>query len=325
MRLDLAIWEAGGHQFCDEPLGVMALREPDRRRDMAEAVILVEQPRALEIPPFDAVEQIVEPGRGERLDLIQRGPEIFGEEQDLGVDRFGGADQPAPHLGRHLVRGVAAEAAETEPGVMAHERLEIGDNLVPLRRPVVELGEIAPNGFAFGIVRVDGEGGAHRAIPVAGEPVGPALDQLAVLRGVIDDKVHDWAQPMAARRLGKAAQQSVVAPPGLTAEAGVQPVIILDRVKAAGETGVVEGINVNRVEGHGGNPRQFCGPAGDRPRQCRKQIVNPQAFAHRASSLPVCGPTARHRRGAGARQNVPPIKDSIPRSAGTRTPHFDRP
>ena len=86
MRLDLAIWEAGGHQFCDEPLGVMALREPDRRRDMAEAVILVEQPRALEIPPLDAVEQIVEPGCGERLDLIQRGAEIFGEEQDLGVD-----------------------------------------------------------------------------------------------------------------------------------------------------------------------------------------------------------------------------------------------
>ena len=83
---------------------------------------------------------------------------------------------------------------------MAHQRLEIGDDLVALRRPVVELGEIAPHRLALGIVRVDGEGRAHLAIAVAGEPLGRLGDQLAVLGGVIDDKVHDGAQPMAARR-----------------------------------------------------------------------------------------------------------------------------
>ena len=92
MRLDLAIWEAGGHQFCDEPLGVMALREPDRRRDMAEAVILVEQPRALEIPPLDAVEEIIETGAAQGEDRFLRRPEVFGAEHHVRIGGLGVAD-----------------------------------------------------------------------------------------------------------------------------------------------------------------------------------------------------------------------------------------
>jgi hypothetical protein len=34
---------------------------------------------------------------------------------------------------------------------MPHQPLKIGEDLIPLRRPVIELGEITPHGHASGI------------------------------------------------------------------------------------------------------------------------------------------------------------------------------
>ena len=82
-RLDLALRKPGRQQLGDQPLGVVAFRKGDRRRDMAVFLVLVEQPRALEIPPFEAVEQIVEAGIGERQHLLLARPEVLGAEHDI--------------------------------------------------------------------------------------------------------------------------------------------------------------------------------------------------------------------------------------------------
>ena len=43
--------------------GIVAFGKGDRRRDLAEFVILFDGPRGVQVPPFGAVEQIVEAGR----------------------------------------------------------------------------------------------------------------------------------------------------------------------------------------------------------------------------------------------------------------------
>src|SRR5206468_1603944 len=111
----------GRDQLGHQPLGVMALGEPNRRSDLAELLVLLQEPRALEIPPFDAVEKIIEAGIRERSYLPDLRAQRLGQEQRVGSDRFGGDDQPAPHFRRDLIGGVAAEAAETEPDVMANQ------------------------------------------------------------------------------------------------------------------------------------------------------------------------------------------------------------
>ena len=86
---------------------------------------------------------------------------------------------------------------------------------------------------------------------------------------------------MPRRRCRKIAQQSVVRAARGAAKARVQPVIILDRVKAPGEAGVVKRVDVDRVEPHRGDARQLRDPVRDRPGQGRKQIIDAQPFRHR--------------------------------------------
>jgi hypothetical protein len=40
---------------------------------------------------------------------------------------------------------------------MPHQLLEIRDDLVALRRPVVEFGKVAPHGFLFRVVGIGGK------------------------------------------------------------------------------------------------------------------------------------------------------------------------
>src|SRR5262249_41970611 len=139
--------------------GVMALGKADRRCYAAKVLVLLEQPRALEIPPFDAVEKIVEPGIGKGQDGLSRRAEVLSAEDHVGRSSFGLADQLAPDFGGHLVGRTAAKAAETERDIVAHQLLKIGQDLTLLRRPVIELGEIAPDGPLAG---VSGVGGIRR-------------------------------------------------------------------------------------------------------------------------------------------------------------------
>src|SRR5215471_13583865 len=139
----------------------MAFGKPDRRGDVAKGLVLLDQPRALEVPPFDAVEEIVEAGIGERENRIFWRPKGFGAEDDVRRGRFGRIDQTMPDLRGHLVGGVAAKPAESETDIVAHEFLKIVEYLALLRRPVIELGEIPPYGLTPGIGRIDRAGRDH--------------------------------------------------------------------------------------------------------------------------------------------------------------------
>src|SRR4029077_19274502 len=96
------------------------------------------------------------------------------------------------------------------------------------------------------------------------------------------------------RRRGETAQQLVIAAPHPTAanalcrsaaKAWIEAVIVLDGIEAPGEAGIVERVEIDRVERHRGDARQLRGPAGDRPGKGRKQIVDAQTFGHRARSF----------------------------------------
>ena len=74
---------------------------------------------------------------------------------------------------------------------------------------------------------------------------------------MIDHEIHDYAQPVCARRLGEASEQRIVISRLVAAKTRVQPVIVLDCVKAAGKDGIVERIDVNGIEPHRRDPRQM--------------------------------------------------------------------
>src|ERR1700730_4823345 len=123
---------------------------------MAKLLVLLKQPGALEIPPLDAVEEIIEPGAGKGENGLFGGAEILGTKYYLGISPLGVADQTAPDLGGYLVGGIAADPAKPQSHVMAHQLLKIGEDLALLWGAVVELGEIAPHGLP---ARVGGVGG----------------------------------------------------------------------------------------------------------------------------------------------------------------------
>src|SRR5205085_5538133 len=99
-RLDLGFRNSGSAQLTNQPVGIMALRKADRRRDMAKIFVLFQQPWTFEIPPLDAVEEIIEAGAAEREDRFFRRSEVFGAEHHVGIGGLGIADQAAPDLGR---------------------------------------------------------------------------------------------------------------------------------------------------------------------------------------------------------------------------------
>ena len=82
---------------------------------------------------------------------------------------------------------------------MADQLLEIGEDLCPLGRPVVELGQIAPYGFAGRIGGVDRIGRNNRPAAVTGKPVRMADNEFAVPGGMIDHEIHNHAQSVRAR------------------------------------------------------------------------------------------------------------------------------
>src|SRR5260370_14039601 len=112
---------------------------------MTKVFVLFQQPRSFEIPPLHAVEQISEPGAAESKDRFFRRSEVFGAEHHLRIGRLGIADQGAPDFAGHLIGGVATKAGKAQADVMTHQLLEIAKDLMPLRRPITEFAEVAPN------------------------------------------------------------------------------------------------------------------------------------------------------------------------------------
>jgi hypothetical protein len=278
-RLCLARAGRGG-----KPLGVVALREGDGGGDAAKHRILLEQPRRLEVPPLGAVEEVIEAGAMQLLHLLGLRAERLGKELRLRVLRARGSDQLAPHLAGHLVGGIAAKAVKADAHVVAHQRLpalEQGRPLGPL--VVVDLREVAPHGALLRVVGVDRVRRAHRAVRLTQEPLRVLLDQQRVLGGMIDHQIHHDRKPVCLGRLHERTELRVRI--ALAFEQRVQAVIVLHRIEAPREAGVMEWIHEHPVEAHARDPRQVLLPVRHPAREQGKKVVDAWPFTHRSISM----------------------------------------
>jgi hypothetical protein len=97
---------------------------------------------------------------------------------------------------------------------------------------------------------------------------------------VVDDKVHDHLQPALMGGVGEPAQQRIVVPMLIATKARVELVVVFDGVEAPRKAGVMKRVDINSIEAHRRDAGQMCRPLTYRARQCRKQIINPEPFAH---------------------------------------------
>jgi hypothetical protein len=78
--------------------GIVALGKGDRRRNVAKLFVLIQEPVRSKVPPFGAVEEIIE-SRGTKLrDLLGRGAQSFREKPRLGVCFPGRLNDLRPYL-----------------------------------------------------------------------------------------------------------------------------------------------------------------------------------------------------------------------------------
>ena len=76
-REEVALFQPGdvAVQFDGKTIGVMALRKGNRGRDLAGQLVLLQQPRLVEIPPLGAVEDEIETGLRGVFRLVGGAPE----------------------------------------------------------------------------------------------------------------------------------------------------------------------------------------------------------------------------------------------------------
>ena len=127
-----------------------------------------------------------------------------------------------------------------------------------VRIVVGDLGEIAPHGELARIGRIDRARRAQLAIGVAPEPLRMLRDQHRILGRVIDHEVHHHGDAPLRRGPGEALEQPLRVG-AVRREQGVQAIVVLDRVQAAGEAGIVERVDEDPVEA----PSRRCA-RGDR-------------------------------------------------------------
>ena len=228
----------------------------------------------MEVPPAAAVEDQVEAAAGERPHLVEGAAQRGGEEDGVLVRVAGGADQPAPQLGRHLVGGAAAEAGCAQLEIVADEAQEVlGLGRPQLAPAELELGEVAHVARVAGVGRVgEHRGGGLAVLPA--EPVRALLDQPRLAGDVRHHEVEHDLEAVLARRLDEPADEVGRALVRLAAHERVQLEGVGDGVDAARGAGRPEGVDVDPVEPHAGDARQVLPPRVDRPRQQRVQVVD---------------------------------------------------
>jgi hypothetical protein len=169
------------------------------------------------------VQQIVEPGRTQRLHLGDAGAGHVGDEDGSGVERARRLDEGLPDLGRRRRRRVAAEAFDAEIDVAVEIVRPEGDEAAPRRGPaVVEAGDLARALAA--LARVLGAGRLGR---LGHEPVGVALGQLRGPCRLVDHQVHHHVQAEGAGLGHEIGDHLVVAALVVAAEEGVEPRVVL--------------------------------------------------------------------------------------------------
>src|SRR5262249_38266077 len=127
---------------------------------------------------------------------------------------------------------------------------------------------------------IDGVWRNQSTAAVADKPRWAAGDKFAVLGSVIYYEVHDHEQPMGVRRTSKLAEQRVIVGLIVATKTGIQPIVILDGVKASRKSRIVKRIDVDCVEPHRRNPWQMCLPIRNSSRQRGKQVVDTNPLVH---------------------------------------------
>ena len=261
-------------QVGGEPRGIVGFGKRDRGRDGAKLLVLLEQPALPEVPPFGTVEHVVEARRAKGLHLLQHAAQVLGREHGIGADLAAGLDQLPPDQFRHLVGGIAAKTADAEAGVVTDHLGEVFDQFrAGGAIAIVDLGEVGPHRLLVG-VGIDRERRSQGAVRCALEPFGMLPGQDRILGGVVDHQIHHHRKPPFLGGGGETRDQFVVGALRRALNDRVQPVVVLDRVQAAGETRVMERVDENPVEPHRGDPFEVGLPLVDRPGKQRKKVID---------------------------------------------------
>ena len=261
-----------------EPLHVVVLGEGDRGRQHPQALVLLQRPGLLQVPPREGVEQVVEAGAGRGPRLLEGAAQGLGGEQAggvavLGLARSGRARSPAApcrrrHSGSPRRRGPgAAPRRRPRSGSARPGPRGCGSRARPDRpRPCGSTGSsgstaagcmIEPSGS---FMNRSGRSVASRALSAV----------WLITRSVITDR------PSALRGGAEAADLLVVRRAVRVAEPLVEALGIGHRVEAPRAAGLVERVEVDPVEAERGDPRQLGGPVRDAPDQEREQVVDPR-------------------------------------------------
>jgi hypothetical protein len=127
------------------------------------------------------------------------------------------------------------------------------------------------------------------------------LDQRRVLGRVIDDQVHHRPDAGRLDLSERVLQRAKAAFLGTRRkEERVQPVEVLGRVEAAGEPGVMPGVQVEPVELHLRRASCVLRPAGRGPDEALEEVVDKRRRAHRSlpriPRIPVIGSQSQSGR-----------------------------
>lgn len=271
---EVALFEGVGVavEFGGEAGGVVAFGEADGAGDFADEVVLFEKPAAVEVPPFGAVEDVVEAGAGGFEGLGGGAAEGFGGEAGVGVALPGVVDEALPEGAGDLVGGVAAEAVEAEGEQGVHDAAAVAVEALGVARVlVVELGQVGPDDSLV-VVLTGGVGGA--AVGLADEPLGVLADEGGVNGAVVDDEVNHEAQAAFAGAGGQALDLGFRGSGvGGVEEPGVEAEVVGDGVEAAGGAGELDGVEEEPVEAEGAGAVEVRLPAVEGAGQEGEEVV----------------------------------------------------
>ncbi len=169
----------------------MAFRKADRGGGLAQKIVLLDEPVVVEIPPFRAVEHVIEAGAGCVSGLVRSASEGLSDKTRLWMTPFDCGDQPPPESVGHLVGGVATEPFHAQSQQMFdHGQAVLVQTFRIAGVRMVELREITPDDLLI-VVLAPSIGDA--AIVPAHKPFGMLASERRIYGTVIEHQVeHDF-------------------------------------------------------------------------------------------------------------------------------------
>src|SRR4030042_5640858 len=108
------------------------------------------------------------------------------------------------------------------------------------------------------------------------------FSQRTISRGMVDNEVHHGPEPHVNAVVQGLFQKShAIARSALRYEIGINPVVVFDRIKAAGITGIMDRVYEQPVEAHVGSAISVRKPLRDGPHKTGEEIIDYRDFALR--------------------------------------------